>query len=575
MGGKRALLASLIALALMPAASARANEVWGVSVNHVINDDFTPARWDAPLAAVRSSGVAVARTDATWGWAEPAAPQNGVHSFDWTRLDAIATALAQHGLRWMPVLGYSAPWAASDSTDVHTPPRSNDDYAAFAGAFAARYGRFGSFWAEHPELEALPVNDYEIWNEPNGAWFWAPKPNPTRYGDMYLKARAAIHAADPEGRAVIGGITNDPGYLAAMYRNHSNMRGNVDALAWHPYGTDATDALDNVRAARAVLLGVGDGSVPIYVTELGWPTQGTGFAYLLEEPRRSKELEKAADRLFRSDCAVTKIVPYTWTAAERDPDYIEDWYGLYHPDGTPTPSAAAFQRVIDRSERTPVTSKNQVRLCRDLYPRGGSTDTDHDGRPDSIDPDDDNDGVPDWQDGLPRNRREQVDTDRDGKGDKADKDDDNDGISDKREKRIHTYRDDVDTDDDGIRDGAEKRTSPTRADTDRDGIPDGLEQGISRTPPEPRGRARGTNPRRFRPDRDPRSRTNVLRADTDRDGLNERREDLNRNGRLDPGETDPRRADTDGDGVNDRKDEWPRDPTRPYDPLDNLDGAQP
>jgi outer membrane protein OmpA-like peptidoglycan-associated protein len=80
-----------------------------------------------------------------------------------------------------------------------------------------------------------------------------------------------------------------------------------------------------------------------------------------------------------------------------------------------------------------------------------------------------------------------------------------------------------DADSDGLSDEeeAELGTDPNARDTDRDGLPDGLEVET------------GTDPRS---------------PDTDRDGLSERREDRNRNGRVDPGETDPRRPDHDGIG---------------------------
>jgi hypothetical protein len=44
---------------------------------------------------------------------------------------------------------------------------------------------------------------------------------------------------------------------------------------------------------------------------------------------------------------------------------------------------------------------------------------------------------------------------------------------------------------------------------------------------------------------------NVNDADTDDDGLNDGQEDANRNGTIDPGETDPCNPDTDGDGIQD------------------------
>ena len=62
-------LVGLLLLALAGAAPARADEMFGVNVNRVFNDDFTPAHWDAPLCAIREAGLRQARSDAFWMWA--------------------------------------------------------------------------------------------------------------------------------------------------------------------------------------------------------------------------------------------------------------------------------------------------------------------------------------------------------------------------------------------------------------------------------------------------------------------------------------------------------------------------
>lgn len=138
------------------------------------------------------------------------------------------------------------------------------------------------------------------------------------------------------------------------------------------------------------------------------------------------------------------------------------------------------------------------------------------------------------------------DADRDGRGDETqDADDDGDRVPDAVERERRTSTVDVDTDDDGLSDLREPRLrlDPRRADSDRDGLPDGLELGVRRGLADPAGEARGTDRRRFRPDRDPRTRTSPLRPDSDRDGRRDGAEDRNRNGRVDRGETDPRRRD--------------------------------
>ncbi len=589
---RRGLPLVLMALALLPGARASADttEMFGVSVNRIFNDDFTPAHWEAPLAAVRASGIRQARTDAFWMWAEPTAPVGGVHTYDWSKLDAEAGALARHGLRWLPVLDYSALWAASDPSNYHSPPTSNDDYAAYAGAFAARYGRGGSFWAEHPELDPLPVTSYEIWNEPNGAWFWRPAPDAAAYADMYLKARAAIKAVDPNATAVVGGLVADASFVDQMYAARPDLHGNVDAVGWHPYAPTVAGAIGTVRSLRLTLDRLGEGSVPIDLTEVGWPTSGKGLNIVLPEDQRAVALEATTEALARSDCGVEAVTAYTWTTPERNPDNLEDWYGIRHPDGSPTPSSDAFERVVAHWDSAPVTDATRFQLCH-------PPDADGDGTPDWADSDDDNDGVPDNLDAFPLDPTEQLDTDGDGignnadadddgdhvidvidafpldplesvdsdgdgVGDRADNDDDNDGLVDKAERLRGTSPTDPDTDDDGIPDGLERRTSALRADTDRDGIPDGVETGLRAPLPVAAAGTMGTDRAVFRADLDPRTRTRALRADSDGDGLPDGVEDRNHNGRRDRGETDPLKADSDGDHIGDRRDRWPLDRRR-------------
>ncbi|MDA8644650.1 hypothetical protein N9L50_05105, partial [Flavobacteriaceae bacterium] len=110
-------------------------------------------------------------------------------------------------------------------------------------------------------------------------------------------------------------------------------------------------------------------------------------------------------------------------------------------------------------------------------------DSDEDGIPDEIDPDDDNDGVLDGEDAFPLDSEEQFDTDGDGIGDNKDKDDDNDGYTDVDEILQGTDPKNpndspLDSDNDGISDFLEelRGTDPNNPDTDGDGIIDGKDE---------------------------------------------------------------------------------------------------
>ena len=185
-------------------------------------------------------------------------------------------------------------------------------------------------------------------------------------------------------------------------------------------------------------------------------------------------------------------------------------------------------------------------------------DADGDGISNALDPDDDNDGYPDFEDSFPENaaewedrdgdgvgnnsdafpfdRSEQFDTDGDGIGDRRDNDDDNDGVADLADPFPR------DTDDDGTNNSAD-------TDDDGDGVADAedhfpLDSGES--------------------------------VDTDNDGVGDNAdEDDDGDGVSDDDDALPlnaaESADGDGDGVGDNADVFPADPGESVD-TDN-DGA--
>ena len=92
-------------------------------------------------------------------------------------------------------------------------------------------------------------------------------------------------------------------------------------------------------------------------------------------------------------------------------------------------------------------------------------DTDGDLQGDACDSDDDNDGVPDSEDGMPLDGNETIDTDGDGIGNNTDTDDDGDGVADTEDAFPLDGTETVDTDGDGIGNNAD-------TDDDNDGIVD-------------------------------------------------------------------------------------------------------
>jgi hypothetical protein len=318
---------------LTPARPAPSGEAFGVNVNRLFNDGtYTPAQIDAQLQALRDTGATLARSDALWEASEPMAPVDGVHHYDWAFDDAIAGSLAAHGLTWLPILDYSAPWAQSIPGQDHSPPRSDSDYAAYAQAFAARYGPGGSFWREHPGLPADPVQTIEIWNEPDNGQFWVPTPNAGQYADLYLAAREAIDVVDPSARVIVGGLINPTGFLPAMMLAQPQLKGHIDGVAIHPYGTPSV-VLAKIRAGRATLVSLGMPAVPLYVTEFGWTTDPPGALDYVPAARRAGYITRTLSALGHLDCGLAASILYTWVTPQQNPSVSGDWYGIHAPGG--------------------------------------------------------------------------------------------------------------------------------------------------------------------------------------------------------------------------------------------------
>jgi hypothetical protein len=306
----------------------------------------------AQLAALRATGANLARADAFWEMSEPSPPADGVHHYDWRFDDLIAAALAAHGLRWLPIIDYSAPWAQLVPHQAHSPPASAADYAAYAAALASRYGAGGSFWRSNPSLPPTPTDTYEVWNEPDSAVFWFPKPDAASFAALYLRARAAIRTVQPNSRVLVGGLTRPTSFLPAMLAAAPNLRQQLDGVAIHPYGATPQAVLDKVRGARATLVSLGLGRVPLYVTEFGWSTSPPGgFGYLTERLRPTY-IEQALTELGHLDCGVAAVLLYAWITPQTNPSDTNDWFGINPPAGGGSSDVRAFAQGLRDARAT-------------------------------------------------------------------------------------------------------------------------------------------------------------------------------------------------------------------------------
>jgi hypothetical protein len=328
---------------------------------------FSKDSWARFLGQANTAGVHAARFDALWNWAEPSRPQGDTHSYDWSKQDDVVTALARAHMRWKAVLAFLPSWAMGPN-GVGFPAQYHDDFAAFAAAVAQRYGPEGAFWAAHPELQALPVTEYEVWTEPNSTNYWQPTPDSAEYWGVYAQLRDAIRAVNPNAEVLVSlGWQDFTGFLGGM-RAAAGDAWAIDGVAFHPYAPTPLGIVTLVQQLRTALLAAGSPSVPIHVWEIGWPRapSGPGVAHSWDPGRvsdatRAVNMTLASDALLRSDCGVPDVAAYSLVEKEVDPNNWEQWFGLYNTDGSATDTMRTWAQSIPRfrSESPPL----RLSLC--------------------------------------------------------------------------------------------------------------------------------------------------------------------------------------------------------------------
>jgi Cellulase (glycosyl hydrolase family 5) len=304
-----------------------------------------PREWSAQLGLMESNGVAVVRSDAPWATVQPQPASPGpVYRF--ASLDAWVKALARHHLTWLPIID-DTPWWAKRCPGM-CPPMNLSWYTEFAHAVAARYGPTGSFWSSNPRVPYYPVKMFEIWNEENGTQFWSTGPSAYQYARMYSESRKAIDSVDPAAQVIVGGLgAGDAGdFVEDMLITDRSLRGNIDGIGFHPYASDAAGVEGLVAQFRAKLEQIGEGSVPIEVTEFGW-TSGDNA----QQQWRARMMQDVAAALANSNCGVSTLAPYTWA---NDPGLPPDFALV---QGTElTPSAEAWFSGLAAAEDAAKTS---------------------------------------------------------------------------------------------------------------------------------------------------------------------------------------------------------------------------
>ena len=228
-------------------------------------------------ALMQSSGVTSARLPMYWSSIEPRSPL--VSSPDFEEFDRQVRLAAEHEITVFPFVFGTPRWVAPRSVDEPaSSPLQLSAWTAFLRQAEWRYGPFGSFWRENPELPFLPIRRWEIWNEENIVTFAAPT-GPSLFAKLVRASGRVLHEEDPGAQVILGGLYGRPlqippnvgsgNFLSRFYRE-GNVKPFFDGVALHPYVADVAAMRGQILNLRRVMGVHHDSGTPIYLTEMGW-----------------------------------------------------------------------------------------------------------------------------------------------------------------------------------------------------------------------------------------------------------------------------------------------------------------
>jgi len=298
------------------------------------------------------AGIASVRVPMFWFEVEPQLGAANARHRNWSLFDAAVAEAAEHELMIFPFLCGTPAWVAPTTTaEPVASARQRRAWTRFVAAAVRRYGPDGRFWEQHPELPELPIRQWEIWNEENIVTF-SHRPSPTRFARLIRITGRLIHRLDPESTVILGGLFGRPlqvppnvrsgEFLARVYRE-GDVTPYFDGVGLHPYVAQASAMRAQILNLRRVMGLYGDAATPLYVTELGWGSDGFESRWERGWRGQARELNRAFSMLTvnRARWRIGGAWWFSWADAFNACQFC-DSAGLLTPERQAKPAWYAF-----------------------------------------------------------------------------------------------------------------------------------------------------------------------------------------------------------------------------------------
>ena len=295
----RRLLILPLALALLALTPAMAGSVAAPPRGFIgMSPQGTTGAEDYELMAL--AGIKSVRLPMNWQELVPEAAER----FDpnWAGFDQQVRLAAEQRIRAFPFLWGTPEWVSPRlGGEPVASARQRREWLRFLRTAVDRYGPGGAFWRENPELPLMPVRQWEVWNEENIVTF-SREPDPVTFGRLIHISGRLLHRLDPGSTVILGGLFGRPlqippnihstTFLAELYEIPGIER-HFDGVALHPYVADAATMETQIEGLREVMRLNGDAATKLYLTELGWGSDGFESRWERGPRGQARELDRS------------------------------------------------------------------------------------------------------------------------------------------------------------------------------------------------------------------------------------------------------------------------------------------
>ncbi len=357
-----------------------------LGVNTFLQQEVEPEKRELSLQMSADAGFRFMRQEFQWedieihGKGDFIDRRNDEAGVDaWAKYDNIVDLAEQQNIEIIARLSNPPSWSRSlpdEEIGSLAPPDNFDDFGDFAATVAGRYnGR---------------IHYYQIWNEPNGNEEWGKQDvDPEAYTELLCVAYERIKAVNPEAVVLAGALTptvamdgrhmNDLIYLQRMY--NAGAADCFDIMSAQGYGLWSGAADQRLKPTvinyphnlylRDLMVRNGDGTKPIWISELGWNVVPAGmearFGRVTEEQQARYAVE--AYQRAQADWPWVGVMNYWFLKRPADWEKDQSWYyfRLLEPDFTPLP---VYTALVEYGQQPPAVEPqaNWVYVWNGLRP---------------------------------------------------------------------------------------------------------------------------------------------------------------------------------------------------------------